>query len=204
MTFKRFRTGIRFPPPPPISITMEISDTDAAWLAGLLEGEGSFVRSPPSDRRLPRIVVVMTDLDVIERAARLMGVSAVRLKAGDPRWKQPFSACVKGYRASVIMRRLEPMMGQRRRQQIARALDGYVPYVRGHGTQVRMSDEVWAEIIRRSLSEPLLRLAREFKVSTNAIRYRRGKAGITSRGVGRIRVGNGGLDRGGPRSSMGG
>ncbi len=37
------------------------------WLAGLLEGEGSFMVGPPSDPRRPAIAVQMTDEDVMRR-----------------------------------------------------------------------------------------------------------------------------------------
>jgi hypothetical protein len=43
------------------------------WLAGLLEGEGSFVKGPPSRPNCPIVQLAMTDGDVVERAARLLG-----------------------------------------------------------------------------------------------------------------------------------
>ena len=46
-----------------------IRNVDIAWLAELLEGEGSFVMS----ERSIAIVVKMTDRDVVERAAALLG-----------------------------------------------------------------------------------------------------------------------------------
>ena len=47
---------------------------DLYWLAGLLEGEGSFMRGPPSRPNMPAIAIQMTDEDVIQRVAQLWAV----------------------------------------------------------------------------------------------------------------------------------
>ncbi len=44
---------------------------DLAWLGGLLEGEGCFMIPKGS----PRIALAMSDKDVVQRAARLMGLN---------------------------------------------------------------------------------------------------------------------------------
>lgn len=41
------------------------------WLAGLLEGEGSFMAGPPSSPGLPVLAVNMTDHDVMARLGRI-------------------------------------------------------------------------------------------------------------------------------------
>ena len=56
-----------------------MKETDLTWLAGLLEGEGSFLKAPPSDPNCPRISLEMTDKDVVERAALLMQGKAVKV-----------------------------------------------------------------------------------------------------------------------------
>jgi hypothetical protein len=43
-----------------------------AWLAGLLEGEGSFIAARFGNHSYPRISVTMGDRDVLERAMTLM------------------------------------------------------------------------------------------------------------------------------------
>jgi hypothetical protein len=55
-----------------------MKDTELAWLAGLWKGEGSFKKPAPSAPNLPLVTVSMTDQDVIERAANLMGSVTVR------------------------------------------------------------------------------------------------------------------------------
>ena len=105
---------------------MEI--VDLAWLAGILEGEGSFLKAPPSDPGRPRISLQMTDEDVVARAAVLLGVKYSSSKDRKrPTWKPTFQLQVKGKRAAGLMRELYPQMGQRRRSQILAALETFSP-----------------------------------------------------------------------------
>lgn len=99
-----------------------MKDTDLAWLAGLLEGEGSFLKGPPSEPGTPRITVSMTDRDVVARVASLFGVSASNpFKHKNPKWKPFYLATLKGTRAVELMGLLRPLMGERRQGQIDRA-----------------------------------------------------------------------------------
>jgi hypothetical protein len=41
---------------------------ELAWLAGILEGEGSFIKPVPSAPRLAVVRISTTDRDVVERA----------------------------------------------------------------------------------------------------------------------------------------
>jgi hypothetical protein len=52
-----------------------MTDQDFYWLAGLLEGEGSFLPGPPSAPNSLRIALMMTDADVVARVAALWGVA---------------------------------------------------------------------------------------------------------------------------------
>src|SRR4051812_19042345 len=51
-----------------------LSPQDLYWIAGLLEGGGSFLPPAPSPPPIPLITIEMTDRDVRERFARLVGV----------------------------------------------------------------------------------------------------------------------------------
>jgi len=99
------------------------------WLAGLLEGEGSFLHGPPSKPNCPRITVQMTDLDVIQRCSTLMGVpyKNARNDKRNPKWKRAWALQLGNYRAVALMQRLHPLMGARRQAQIDRALVDYRP-----------------------------------------------------------------------------
>lgn len=103
-----------------------MNNDDLLWLAGLLEGEGSFSARAPKDRPHSRTLLVqihMTDRDVIERAARLMGSCAVYVSSKKTKGQKSIFRCyLTGHRACELMRRLLPHMGERRTGQINKAL----------------------------------------------------------------------------------
>lgn len=109
-----------------------MTPSDFHWLAGYLEGEGSFQASPPSDPNTPYITVSSTDEDVIVRVAALFRVCYTRPKRRHAHWKQEYRVTFRGGRAADMMRRLRPLMGGRRRRQIDLALATYDPSVREH------------------------------------------------------------------------
>ena len=96
-------------------------------MAGLLEGEGCFMRGPPSRPNMPAIAIEMTDEDIVRRVAQMWAVSYVALARRAAHWKQTFAAQLRGRRAVDLMKRLRPLMGSRRKQQIDAALAGYDP-----------------------------------------------------------------------------
>lgn len=95
------------------------------WLAGLLEGEGTFLRPPPSSPRYPMVSCRMTDRDVIERVSLAFG-TAVRANYKGA-YKTEFAVTLKGLPAVNLMKSLRPIMGVRRQAAIDRALTGYEP-----------------------------------------------------------------------------
>ena len=142
---------------------------DLAWLAGLLEGEGSFLKAPPSSPNCPRISLEMTDKDVVERAASLMnGKVATRTNLKNSLWKQTYRVIIKGSRAVELMRVLHPEMGSRRRLQIDAALETYIERRRGDNTRRLSEDQV--RQIREHNCSSISSLAREFGVSRFTIR----------------------------------
>ncbi len=96
-------------------------ECDLGWLAGILEGEGSFIQFK-AEPGVPIISLGMTDEDVVAKAAKIMGVSyhaGTKLPSGKTRWQ----FLVKGRpRAGRIMSTLHPLMGERRKGQIEKAL----------------------------------------------------------------------------------
>lgn len=94
------------------------NDRDLIWLAGLLEGEGTF---DAHSGKYPRIRVAMTDRDVVGRAASLFGTQ-VRLTLNRAPSKATWAARVQGAPAAEIMRLILPHMGTRRSAKIAEIL----------------------------------------------------------------------------------
>ena len=98
---------------------MDATDAEVAWLAGLLEGEGSFlaVRRKRDGAVLPRISMTTTDRDIIDRVVALMGGSVSEIRR--PNKKVAWGWAVGSFaHVEYWMTRLYPHMGARRRQQI--------------------------------------------------------------------------------------
>lgn len=102
--------------------------SDLYWVAGLLEGEGSFLLATTKQRGHtyfhPRIDLTMTDEDVVARASAVLGGTYRRVRYADilradgynrkPCWK----CSIYSGNALKWMKRLMPLMGERRRAKI--------------------------------------------------------------------------------------
>ena len=92
------------------------------WLAGILEGEGSFLAGPPSAPSCPAIRLPMTDPDIVVRVARLFQRAAVATRPRQSHHKTAHVTTIKGAGAALLMQWLAPLMSPRRNRQIERAL----------------------------------------------------------------------------------
>lgn len=91
------------------------------WLTGILEGEGSFVHGPPCQPYSCQISLCMSDQDIVEKAALMMGSKVWPARPHGPnkhRHKIAFRTQVRGKNAIQLMLLLWPGMGQRRRKKI--------------------------------------------------------------------------------------
>lgn len=125
--------------------------TDLAWLAGLWEGEVTFMPGPPSRHHKPVMLLRMTDQDVVERAASLMerAVFEVRRRA-QKHYKRVYGISLRGKCAALWMAKLRSWMGKRRQCQIDRALACYVERCdNGNATKPKLSRKQAARIRRR-------------------------------------------------------
>lgn len=86
-------------------------DPDLAWLAGIIEGEGGI--SPRSVIR-----VRMTDEDVMQRVAAMLGGRAKECPPGKPHWSPLWDVAVSGGRARGVADRIYETLGDRRRRQV--------------------------------------------------------------------------------------
>lgn len=91
---------------------------DLLWLAGILEGEGTF---DAHRGKYARIRVGMNDRDVVGRVASLMD-TGLRLALHKAPAKPSWHSEVSGPRAAAIMREVLPFMGARRSAKIAEVL----------------------------------------------------------------------------------
>lgn len=100
--------------------THELDPIDRAWVAGLIEGEGSYYLRNHDTYPLVVFQLNMTDEDVVRRAHRISGVGQVNPHAPGPRSvKQQWRWRV-GAQAEVawLMDEMYPLMGARRRAKI--------------------------------------------------------------------------------------
>jgi hypothetical protein len=97
---------------------------DLQWLAGLLEGEGSFLRAVPSSPRCPSIRLEMCDRDVVDRSARLLKRAVIPITPRQPKHRRSYVTTIKGQPAIRLMMELAPLMSDVRRRQIRRAVRG--------------------------------------------------------------------------------
>jgi hypothetical protein len=153
-----------------------VTEMELYWLAGLLEGEGSFMLPPPSDPGRPRMSLQMTDEDVVAKVAALWGVKFMQFTRNDGAgrdWKPTYSILLRGTPAVELMTRLRPLMGQRRQAQIDRALASHALKVRYDGCGPKLNAEQ-VRSIRAELATggrgTAARLAREYGVSHPTIR----------------------------------
>jgi len=149
---------------------MEIDEKTLYWLAGYLEGEGSFMKGSPSNPNQPIIVVSSTDEDVIQKVAQLFGRRYQKIsneRQTERGWKPAFAVRLRGTKAVELMRKLLPIMGERRQAQIKKALDSHNPDIKK-----KLSDQQVLEILSTSLEKrgSQKALARRYGVSRWTIR----------------------------------
>lgn len=92
------------------------------WIAGLFEGEASFMAPAPSAPYTPRIALHMTDEDIIARVADAFHRHYNHLPAGKEHWSPSYSMYISGKDSVKVMKCLLPIMSKRRQEQIKRAM----------------------------------------------------------------------------------
>lgn len=105
-----------------------MTEAEVAWLAGFLEGEGTFyIKSQPNrNYRIPTIKVGGCDKDVIERAAKLLGSESLQFeRRRQEHWKDQWKVQVYGKRAVGIMQQVLPLMGERRATKIKEVISAW-------------------------------------------------------------------------------
>jgi hypothetical protein len=95
-----------------------VEESEIAYLAGLLEGEGWFALS---DSGHARIQLNMTDRDVVQEFARLVDSDSV-LAYERPGRKVIYRVNLVGEKAVALMNAIYPFMGERRKARIDEVL----------------------------------------------------------------------------------
>ena len=112
---------------------------ETAWLAGILEGEGSFVISYRKGQTTPWCGVMMasTDQDVIEHVAQLLKTSVTGpIKQPKAHWKPQWkTSLARRFDLEHILPLLRPYMGRRRQAKIDELLEVFAAHPPYHNTQ---------------------------------------------------------------------
>ena len=95
------------------------------WAAGLFEGEGSITHTTADGKRYPRLSLGMTDKDVVEEFARVVGYGKVSdAKQQRENWKPRYDwQIVKSSEVTRILIAMLPYFGQRRAYKALNCLD---------------------------------------------------------------------------------
>ncbi len=126
-----------------------MTDIDLGWLAGILEGEGSFMAGPPASPNRTILSAITTDYDVAERVAAFLGTHTTSYRTPEqPHYKQAYVVRITGARARAWMDKLRPLMGARRQAAIDRAIQSFVPGGRYRTTALTMEQ---ADRVREEL-----------------------------------------------------
>lgn len=137
------------------------------WFAGLLEGEGSFMKGNPSRPHLPIISVEMTDKDIVEKICNIFGNKCISPKTRNILWKKTYRAKLVGKKAVNLMKTIKPLMGIRRQKQIGLAISTYKDL-----SNTKLSKSNVLKIKRRlSNKEKHFDIAKDFGVSRSTISY---------------------------------
>lgn len=159
---------------------MDISDQDLCWLAGYLEGEGSFCKSSPSKPNTPFVCVSSTDEDVISRVSDMFGVTYHKVTKNKdmPHWKQAWATRKSGYAAVILMKMLKPMMSTRRQQQITTAIASYTETRHKLTPKERVEVKEMADLGEKTQAE----IARIFGITRERVnKIKNGKANWKNR-----------------------
>lgn len=137
---------------------------EEAWLAGILEAEGSFLKPSPSSPASQKIQMASTDEDVIQHVARLFDVAYHEgVKPKRFNHKQSWQVMCRGTRAIRWMKRLLPYMSERRSEQIDVALAS-------RNSQI-LADEIVLEVRRRiALGERNVDIAKDMDLHYDRVR----------------------------------
>lgn len=104
---------------------LEMSPTDLAWLAGWLEGEGTFGFQQVNGVVYPKLAAASTDHDTLERAQAITGVGRImNITKQKPHHKQSWIWNV--YRCNdvlALMQAIEPLMMSRRQARIHEVIE---------------------------------------------------------------------------------
>lgn len=146
--------------------TININHDDTLWLAGLLEGEGTFYKDTNQNTCL--LSIEMTDRDIIERVANILNSNVISIKSRKKKHKDTYRVRIKGYVAINIMKKIFHLMGKRRKEQIITAIEYWN---NNHSSRMYILNEEKVIKIKTMLKNkvPNALIAKEFNIKPSAV-----------------------------------
>jgi len=114
-------------------------EMDWAWVAGFLEGEGSFCPMSGHDKRA-RVSANQKEIEPLERLLELFGGRIYRIVKNRP--NAIYVWMLRGERARVFLQTLLPMMCSRRRNQIQQTLEATFSVEHGSAERYAQHSEI--------------------------------------------------------------
>ena len=111
-----------------------MTELEAAWLAGIIEGEGclQYTERKRTEKRSGTqytakevsVAIAMTDKDIVERCAAIMGTHVTQLKKRKGQTKDVYRTTTTRWdRVETILRAIRPWLGTRRGERADMLLD---------------------------------------------------------------------------------
>lgn len=129
----------------------DLSETDKAYLAGLIDGEGCLIMDGASDRMIrPKLQLIMTDQTLVEWVGHVWGTPVRRFAKhrAQPHHKDQFRTTLTGMRAVDAIRVIYPYMRLKQRQ-----ADIFVEWSK---TSARLKvDREWVQALRLDLKRQM-------------------------------------------------
>ena len=154
---------------------MDVSDAEMHWVAGFLEGEGTFNCS-----HSPIVRADQVQREPLDRLQRIVGGGSIRLKLkSNPRHSDIHSWNLCGNPAILLMKRLYPYMSPKRQQQIKTAIETAMARPGGYRNNPKLSDDDVVKI--RNDTRTLKEIATAYGISvTHAanVKNRRFRKGV--------------------------
>lgn len=156
-------------------------DTEIAWAAGLLEGEGSFFTK--TNGHSPVMSCAMTDLDILQRVQKILGGTISNYTLRKSHWKKSWVWRVSGDTAADGMKTILPYMGERRASKINEVLSHWYEYGRPYQPLQENLKNAMTEYFQSGGS--VLGISKRHGVNRGTLRYYidRHKKGLLRKGA---------------------
>ncbi len=142
-----------------------MNDVDIAWVAGLLEGEGSFLFKKSGEA--PLVSCHMTDLDVLEKLQNLCGGKIYTVSKRKDHWKQSWVWYVSHANAARLMKDVLPYMASRRSQKIKCLLEAW--YLKQNQMQLQKDIYKQAGLDYQNKKGSLRDIAKQYNISATTV-----------------------------------